>query len=159
MTSPKDVVGRLYKRIAIVAIAVGTFFVGFAVWAIVDQQSSHTRRVNVAAVQSSVLPALTLTSTPSGSPTSAAPSAPASEVPATTASAASASPAPASTALSAAQPSNVTYTVKRGDNLTVIAAWFNAHGYQPVYAWNRTVIGQDPNLIKPGQVLVVAVKP
>jgi hypothetical protein len=53
----------------------------------------------------------------------------------------------------------VTYTVKPGDNLTVIAAWFNQHGYQPVYDWNKTTIGADPNLIGPGQVLIVAVQP
>jgi hypothetical protein len=66
---------------------------------------------------------------------------------------------PATPAHSTASPAprnpTLVYTVHPGDNLTVIAAWFKARGFQPVYAWNRTVIGQDPNLIFPGQRIIV----
>ena len=48
-----------------------------------------------------------------------------------------------------------TYTVQRGDNLWDIAQWFDLQGYRPLYAWNETVIGQNPNLIFPGQKIVV----
>lgn len=51
----------------------------------------------------------------------------------------------------------VTYTVVPGDNLTIIAEKFKAEGYQVLYQWNQTVIGQNPNLIKPGEVLIVSV--
>jgi|GEM_PF-4029641 len=46
----------------------------------------------------------------------------------------------------------VKYIVKPGDNLSDIAA---AEGttWQKVYASNRGVVGPDPNLIQPGQVL------
>lgn len=49
----------------------------------------------------------------------------------------------------------VTYTVQPGDNLTIIANWFKLHGYQDLYNANKAVIGSNPNLIRPGQVLVV----
>jgi nucleoid-associated protein YgaU len=45
----------------------------------------------------------------------------------------------------------ITYTVKPGDTLSGIAAWFNLHGYGSLYAANAAVIGGDPNLIKPGE--------
>jgi nucleoid-associated protein YgaU len=53
----------------------------------------------------------------------------------------------------------VTYVVKKGDTLSEIALHFYGDGSQP--AWeriyrvphNRQVIGGDPNLIKPGEVL------
>lgn len=50
-----------------------------------------------------------------------------------------------------------TYTVQSGDNLSLIA--FNTYGdaskWQDVYAANAGVIGSDPNLILPGQVLTL----
>jgi nucleoid-associated protein YgaU len=46
------------------------------------------------------------------------------------------------------------YTVKSGDTLSVIAA---AHGtnWHALYAANKGVIGGNPNLILPGQVLAL----
>ncbi len=49
----------------------------------------------------------------------------------------------------------VVYVVKPGDNLTVIARWFHEHGYGDLYDRNRSVIGDNPNLIRPGQRIVV----
>ncbi|MET7620227.1 transglycosylase family protein [Streptomyces sp. NPDC005408] len=48
----------------------------------------------------------------------------------------------------------VDYTVRRGDTLSGIAA---AHGtdWRALYAANKAVIGGDPNLIVPGQKLVL----
>lgn len=56
-------------------------------------------------------------------------------------------PAPAPT------PSN-TYTVVSGDNLSAIAAKFGTT-WQQLYAWNKAVIGGNPDFIKPGEVLRV----
>jgi hypothetical protein len=58
-------------------------------------------------------------------------------------------PAPATAAYSSTL--TIVYTVKPGDNLSVIAGWFHAHGYGAIYAANRSVIGRDPALIHPGQ--------
>jgi LysM repeat protein len=47
-----------------------------------------------------------------------------------------------------------TYTVRAGDNLSVIAMRQRyPGGWQRLYAHNRTTVGQDPDLIHPGQVL------
>ncbi len=46
--------------------------------------------------------------------------------------------------------------VKRGDNLTVIAAWFHQHGYGHLYELNKAVIGDNPDLIFPGQKITIA---
>ena len=57
-----------------------------------------------------------------------------------------------------AKPSTkvVKYMVKKGDNLTLIARWFNQRGVSPVYDWNKSVIGRNPNLIYPGQTIIVS---
>ena len=47
------------------------------------------------------------------------------------------------------------FIVRRGDNLTVIARWFHVRGYAPLYDWNKTVIGRNPDLIYPGQKIIV----
>ena len=49
----------------------------------------------------------------------------------------------------------VVYTVKKGDNLTIIAAWFHEHGYGNLYDRNKSVIGNNPNLIHPGQKIMI----
>ncbi|WP_375492268.1 LysM peptidoglycan-binding domain-containing protein [uncultured Jatrophihabitans sp.] len=64
--------------------------------------------------------------------------------------------APRSSAKPQAKTKTMTYTVKRGDNLTAIARWFHLHGYQPLYAWNKTVIGKNPDLIFAGQKITVS---
>ncbi len=47
-----------------------------------------------------------------------------------------------------------TYTVKNGDNLSLIARKYNTT-WQKIYSLNKDIIGQNPNLIKPGQILKI----
>lgn len=47
-----------------------------------------------------------------------------------------------------------TYTVKKGDNLSKIASKYGTT-WQSIYEKNKKVIGDDPNLIKEGQVLTI----
>lgn len=50
------------------------------------------------------------------------------------------------------------YTVKRGDSLWKISAMMykdGGVGWRKIYEANRNVIGKNPNLIYPGQVLVI----
>jgi nucleoid-associated protein YgaU len=52
------------------------------------------------------------------------------------------------------RPALRTYTVVKGDSLSKIAAKLNfPGGWEALYRLNREVIGPDPNVIKPGQVL------
>lgn len=51
-------------------------------------------------------------------------------------------------------PQTQNYTVKSGDTLSSIGAQFGTP-WQQIYAWNQAVIGPNPNMIKPGQVLRV----
>lgn len=46
--------------------------------------------------------------------------------------------------------------MKPGDNFTVIAAWFHLHGYGVLYDANEAVIGANPSLIRPGQVITIS---
>lgn len=48
----------------------------------------------------------------------------------------------------------VTYTVQKGDTLSGIAAKYGM-SWQELYAKNKFVIGNNPNIIKPGQVLTI----
>ena len=48
----------------------------------------------------------------------------------------------------------VKYTVKKGDTLSGIAKKYNT-SWQKIYEDNKEVIGDNPNLIYPGQVLVI----
>jgi|SRR5215469_9438398 len=56
-------------------------------------------------------------------------------------------------------PPNYRYTVKPGDTLSEIALHFYGDGTEPswrrIYDANRQLIGPDPDLIKPGQQLVI----
>lgn len=49
----------------------------------------------------------------------------------------------------------VTYTVQKGDNLTKIAKKYNTT-WKKIYEDNKDIIGDDPNLIKVGQVLTIS---
>ena len=60
--------------------------------------------------------------------------------------------APASTPA----PTQHTYTVQAGDNLTRIATRFYGNtNWSRIYEANKAVIGGNPNLIRPGQVIVI----
>ncbi len=52
-------------------------------------------------------------------------------------------------------PSPRTYTVRPGDTLSGIAARFGIADWRTLYQANKGVIGPDPNLILPGQVLTI----
>lgn len=54
-----------------------------------------------------------------------------------------------------APPKVTTYVVRSGDTLSGIAGKYRTT-WQALYAKNRAVIGSNPNLIKPGQRLVVS---
>jgi LysM repeat protein len=53
------------------------------------------------------------------------------------------------------RPSPRTYTVRPGDTLSGIAARFGIADWRTLYQANKDVIGPDPNLIRPGQVLTI----
>lgn len=55
------------------------------------------------------------------------------------------------------RPTPKTYTVKSGDTLFLIARKVYGDGskWRDLYNANKTLIGPDPNLIKPGQQLVI----
>jgi nucleoid-associated protein YgaU len=48
-----------------------------------------------------------------------------------------------------------TYTVRPGDTLSGIAGRLGLADWRPLYEANRKLIGADPDLIRPGQVLKV----
>ena len=52
----------------------------------------------------------------------------------------------------------LTYTVRPGDTLFGIAAWFKLHGYGDLYAANAKVIGADPSLIRPGERITIGTR-
>ncbi len=64
-------------------------------------------------------------------------------------------PAPAAGSAEASKNGSLTYTVKAGDNLSDIAAWFKKHGFRDIYEKNKKIIGADPDLIYPGQRIVI----
>lgn len=63
-------------------------------------------------------------------------------------------PTGTTTTTTAPQPL-IEYTVRPGDTLTGIAHWFKENGYGPLFTANEKVIGSNPNLIHPGQVLAI----
>jgi nucleoid-associated protein YgaU len=66
----------------------------------------------------------------------------------------SAQPASNRSARPASSPQGTSYTVKSGDTLSTIAATHRVDGgWKELYQENRTVVGGNPNLIYPGQVL------
>ena len=60
-------------------------------------------------------------------------------------------------AATAAAVGNKTYTVRAGDSLSRIAQslYGNANAWTRIYEANRQIIGSKPNLIRPGQKLVI----
>ena len=66
---------------------------------------------------------------------------------------------PAATSRSAKAVESTTYTVVSGDNLSKIAKNLtgNSANWQAIYNQNKGVIGGNPNLIYPGQKLVITV--
>lgn len=54
-------------------------------------------------------------------------------------------------------PEPARYTVVKGDSLSKIAKkhYGNGNLWKKIYSANRGVIGENPDLIKPGQVLVI----
>ncbi|HSH05979.1 MAG TPA: LysM peptidoglycan-binding domain-containing protein [Anaerolineae bacterium] len=57
----------------------------------------------------------------------------------------------------ASKPQAQTYTVASGDSLSVISNRFygDAKHWQKIYQANKDVIGDNPNLIRVGQVLTI----
>jgi nucleoid-associated protein YgaU len=143
-----------YSWIGISAVIASVFIIGLAV----GSDHGHSRSADVARVSDTptmVAAAQTGQATMNVAPASS----PGSATESSQAPAALTAPTTSPSTTATAAPTEVTYIVKPGDNLTVIAAWFHQHGYLPLYDWNKTAIGQNPNLIRPGQVLVVAVQP
>ena len=65
------------------------------------------------------------------------------------------SQAPATTPATTPKPTATkTYTVVSGDNLSEIAAKYGMT-WQTLYAANKSVVGSNPNLIRPGEVLTI----
>jgi len=66
---------------------------------------------------------------------------------------------PATTERPAKEISSTTYTVVKGDNLSKIAKNLtgNSANWKAIYEQNKDVIGGNPNLIYPGQQLVISV--
>ena len=52
------------------------------------------------------------------------------------------------------EQNSIQYTVKKGDYLSHIARMYNTT-WNKIYEDNKNVIGNNPNLIKPGQVLII----
>lgn len=68
--------------------------------------------------------------------------------------------APAPNAAASPQPAAInqdTYTVQSGDSLSKIAQkqYGNASAWNKIYNANKTTIGDNPDLIKPGQKLTI----
>ena len=53
------------------------------------------------------------------------------------------------------RPPQRTYTVRGGDTLSAIAAGLGLTDWWPLYEANKSLIGPDPDLIQPGQVLTI----
>lgn len=136
--------GRIVIAVAIVGVAAGGTTAAVE-WANSGDSPSSASAATPDARPASVLGLQTAKPTPPTPPSSTAP-APAISTPA----------APTPTAVAPAPKPPITYVVKQGDNLSVIAAWFKLHGYGDLYQANMSVIGDNPNLIFAGQRLTIA---
>lgn len=67
-------------------------------------------------------------------------------------------PAPAAPTPAGPSPAGTMYTVRPGDSLSAIAARYPSPAitWRTIYAANKSVIGGNPNLIRPGQTLRIA---
>lgn len=148
---------RLTTALVVVAAAAA---VGLSVFAV--NQSGVSARAAAAVPNSAVDSSRAAPVTTGSSPAPAVGSAsvtlePTTTAPTTTAPATTpptVGPAPAAPAPRPAQ--SATYTVKTGDNLSAIAAWFKLNGYGDLYEANEAVIGANPNLIYPGQTITLS---
>jgi hypothetical protein len=52
-------------------------------------------------------------------------------------------------------PGTFVVTVTPGETLSGISAWFTTHGYQAIFQANEAELGPNPNLIRPGEQIVV----
>lgn len=59
-------------------------------------------------------------------------------------------------ATTSATKAPLTYVVKPGDDLSSIAQWFALHGYADLFKANRGVIGNNPDLILPGERITIS---
>ncbi|MDQ6837101.1 MAG: LysM peptidoglycan-binding domain-containing protein [Actinomycetota bacterium] len=102
-------------------------------------------------------PAASMASPTTTPPTTAAPGAtpPATAPPPAATPTTDPSPASATAGSSPAQ-APISYTVMPGDTLSTIATWFKLHGYQALYQANMAVVGNNPDLIFPGQKITIA---
>jgi LysM repeat protein len=64
-------------------------------------------------------------------------------------------PAKAPPKSSSSAPKTQYYTVRPGDSLSKIAGQFHLPNWQALYNMNRTVVGNNPNLIHPGMRLKI----
>lgn len=163
-------VGYLGVLVAATCVAIGLLAFGRSSSSTLAAQMMPTSTVAEAAggppIPSTAPAAASTTTTPVTSPpTTAMAPAPA---PSTTVTAAPTTPPPGTTYLPVAPGSGagctagitegnqwVKYTVQPGDNLSQIARCFDLNGYEQLYQDNEHVIGANPNLIFPGQVITI----
>ncbi len=167
------------QRIQLALVAIATLLVAGVATAIVLDSSGNrpadSDALAFTAPETTLDPSTTSSATPSPSdlPTGAATEAPSRESSvATTRNIATPSsarppitpPPPAAVATPAAppappavtpEPEAISYTVKPGDTLANIAAWFELNGFTNLYEANRAIIGSNPDLIRPGQVFTI----
>jgi len=134
---------RGFPTRSVIAVAVAATFAAGVISLVTDTTTTMTTRAAppAAAATAGVPPSAVPTPTASPSP------------PPTTA----ATPAPMTAVSPPTGPILVplTYTVVPGDNLSKIAWWFHIHGYGALYEANKAVLGDNPDLIHPGQQITI----
>jgi nucleoid-associated protein YgaU len=129
-----------------------------------DPAATSPATVTQMASATSASPAATTSPAAAAAPSAAAPAAvaPAAATPAAVAPAESTTNVPVAAGSGPGCSSGVTdgntwikYTVRPGDNLSTIAACFDLNGYESLYQNNINVIGNNPNLIYPGEVILI----
>jgi len=136
---------RAFPTRSVIAVAVAATFAAGVLSLVTDTTTTMTMTTRAAppaaAAAAGVPPSAVPTPTASPSP------------PPTTA----ATPAPMTALSPPTGPILVplTYTVVPGDNLSKIAWWFHTHGYGALYEANKAVLGDNPDLIHPGQHITI----